>query len=60
MVAPIIEGSARRWFYKHMTISFGLGIIGAECWSRFYEIPRKAHRDAYYRSQGVEWTRIID
>lgn len=60
MVAPVIEGSARRWAIKHFSIAFLIGIVGAEAWWRGYELPRKAKRDAYYQSLGVDWTRIVD
>lgn len=60
MVAPVIEGAARKWFFKHLAISSALGLVAGETWWRGYEVPRKAKRDKYYADMGVEWTRIVD
>ncbi len=50
---PVIQGSARRAFFRHVAIAAVLGFIGGEIWWRGYVLPRKARRDEYYRSQGV-------
>ena len=60
MTAPIIEGMARRWFFKHLTIASLIGFAGAELWWRGYAVPRIEKRDAYYQNMGVDWVRIVE
>lgn len=60
MVAPVLEGAARRWFYKHVGISMVVGIVAAEAWYRGYEIPRREKRNRYYEELGVKWTPIVE
>lgn len=60
MVAPVLEGAARRWFFKHITIATALGVLGGEIWWRGYALPRREARDKYFADLGVEWTRIVD
>ena len=60
MTAPVIEGTARRWFFKHLTLATLLGLSMAELWWRGYALPRRDRRDAYYRNLGVDWVRIVD
>lgn len=58
-IAPIFEGTARRWVVRHMLISLGLGIGAAEAFWRLYELPRRQQRDEYYRKLGVDWKRLV-
>lgn len=58
-VAPLIEGSGRRWVVRSLAIGLGMGFVAAEAWWRLYELPRRAHRDEYYAKLGVTWNRII-
>ena len=58
--APILEGAGRRWFFRHVALSFALGIGSAEAYWRLYALPRRQQRDDYYRSIGVDWTRLVD
>jgi hypothetical protein len=60
MAAPVLEGFARRWFFKHLAISSVISLVAAEFWWRGYELPRLATRDKYYRDMGVEWVRIVE
>ncbi len=58
--APILEGAGRRWFFRHLGLGIGLGVVLAEAWWRLWALPRRERRDAYYRSIGVDWTRLVD
>ena len=60
MVAPVIEGTGRRWFFKHLAISTTLAFALAEAHERLYVRKRIAVRDKYYEDVGVKWTRIVD
>ena len=60
MVAPVLEGLGRRWFFKHLAMGSALGLAAGELWWRGYELPRIATRDKYYRDLGVDWVRIVD
>lgn len=60
MVAPVLEGAGRRWFYRHLGISLAIGFGAAEAWYRGYDLPRREKRDKYYEDLGVKWTHIVD
>ena len=57
---PVISGFGRRYFFKHVAIAIGLGVLGAEAFWRLYVVPRNRRRDEYYRSIGVEFERLVD
>lgn len=60
MVAPVIEGSARRWVTKHLSIAVVTAFVAGEIWWRGYALPRIQRRDKYYQALGVDWVRIVD
>ena len=60
MVAPVIVGTGRRWFFKHLAISSILAFTLAEAHDRLYVQKRIAIRDKYYEDLGVKWTKIVD
>lgn len=57
---PVISGFGRRFFFTHVAIAIGLGVLGAEAFWRLYVVPRNRRRDEYYRSIGVEFERLVN
>ena len=56
---PVIEGLARKYFYKHLTIASIIGVAVAEGYWHFHVIPRRKKRDAFFEHFGIEYDKMI-
>lgn len=52
---PVIEGMARRAFFKHLFIGFSIAIMGGELFWHGHVKPRQILRTQYYKEKGVEF-----
>jgi len=53
-----LEGAGRRWFFFHVGTATAIGLVLAEVFWHYHELPRRARRDEYYRRLGVDWVHL--